>query len=101
MPLRSLRRGLAFFVNKIRALLLRSPEFSEAWARHLAHEAQKARLKAEILSLKTVAARLDAWIISNDGHVPGKGEWKAVASQIGVSPEALYREIAKHRSNRA
>jgi hypothetical protein len=47
-----------------------------------------------------VAARLDAWIASNDGNVLGKREWKIVASQIGVSPEALYRELAKRRSNR-
>jgi CRP-like cAMP-binding protein len=93
-------RTLAFPVKEIRARLLRSPEFSQAWARYLAHEVQKARLQVEILSIKTVAARLDAWITSNDGNVPGKGEWKAAASQIGVSPEALYRELAKRRSNR-
>jgi hypothetical protein len=30
---------------------------------------------------------------------PEKGDWKLVASQIGVSPEALYREIAKRREH--
>lgn len=60
-------------------------------------ELQNARLHAEILSLKTVAQRLDAWMTWKDGVFPRKGEWKTIASQLGVSPEALYREIAKRR----
>ena len=51
------------------------PEASQAWARHLAHEVQRARLQAEILSLKTVGARLRAWTIWN-GALPGKGQWR-------------------------
>jgi hypothetical protein len=27
-----------------------------------------------------------------------KGEWKLLANQIGVSPEALYREVGKRRA---
>ena len=78
-------------------LLAKSPEFGNVWASHLARELQRARLRAEILSLRTVAERLDAWIVWNGGSAPRKGEWKLVADQIGVSPEALYREIAKRR----
>jgi CRP/FNR family transcriptional regulator, dissimilatory nitrate respiration regulator len=81
----------------LKKLLTRSPEFANVWAGHLAHELQRARLRAEILSLKTVADRLDAWTVWNGGSAPRKGEWKLVANQIGVSPEALYREIAKRR----
>jgi len=40
---------------------------------------------------------LDAWIAGNGGDFPPRGEWKLIAGQIGVSPEALYREIAKRR----
>jgi CRP/FNR family transcriptional regulator, dissimilatory nitrate respiration regulator len=93
-------RLLALPKKQITARLATSPVFAEAWARHLAQEVQRARLQAEILSLHTVAARLDAWIAWNDGRIPGKGEWKAIADQIGVSPEALYRELARRRSNR-
>lgn len=77
--------------------LVKSPEFSDVWAGCLAQELQSARLRSEILSLKTVARRLDAWIAWNGGGSPEKGEWKLVANEIGVSPEALYREIAKRR----
>ena len=81
----------------LRMALLQDPEFSEVWIKHLARELQKARLNAEILSLKTVAQRLDAWMACNDAALPDKGEWRNLANQIGVSPEALYREIAKRK----
>lgn len=75
-----------------------SPSLADAWSRHLAHEVQRARLHAEILSLKTVAARLNAWTAWH-GALPEKGLWSSVAHQISVSPEALYREIAKRRKS--
>jgi CRP/FNR family transcriptional regulator, dissimilatory nitrate respiration regulator len=73
------------------------PDLADAWARHLALELQKARLHAEILSIKTVTKRLDAWIASHGGGAPRKGEWKMIANEIGISPEAFYREMAKRR----
>lgn len=81
----------------LKKLLANSPGLSNVWANYLAGELQGSRLRSEILALKTVAERLDAWIIWNSGRAPEKGEWKLVAGQIGVSPEALYREIAKRR----
>ena len=69
------------------------------WARHLAHEVQRARLHAEILSLKTVAARLSAWLFWN-GALPEKGQWHRIADEIGVTPEAFYRELAKRKRTR-
>jgi CRP-like cAMP-binding protein len=77
--------------------LRNEPDFAEAWAAHLAQEIQNTRFRSEILSLKTVAARLDAWLAWY-GEIPPKGEWGQLASQIGVSPEALYREMAKRRA---
>lgn len=56
-------------------------------------QAQRARI--EILRLRRVADRLDVWL---DLHgEPQKGEWITVADQIGVSPPALYRELARRR----
>lgn len=74
----------------------KDPDLAMAWSKHLAHEVQKARLHAEILSLKTVAARVDSWI-SWYGTLPERGHWATVAEQLGVSPEALYREFARRR----
>ncbi len=87
----------AFAKTDVQQRLRREPNFADAWARHLAHELQQARLHAEILSIKTVAKRLDAWITWHGGEAPGRGNLKIVASEIGVSPEALYREMAKRR----
>lgn len=76
--------------------LRRDPAFAEAWVSHLGQEIQAMRFRSEVLSLQTVAARLDAWLAWYD-RIPEKGEWKHLAHQIGVSPEALYRELAKRR----
>jgi len=65
------------------------------WIRHLAYEVQHARARAEILSMKTVAERLDGWQSLHDGVLPPKGRWRQLACEIGVSPEALYRELAR------
>ncbi len=70
--------------------------FATAWASHLADEVRRARLRAEVLALRTVAERLGAWIAAN-GEFPPKGKWKTVAQEIGTSPESLYREIARRR----
>jgi CRP-like cAMP-binding protein len=68
-----------------------------ALMRHLAGEVHRTRTRAEILSLKSVAARLDAWMAFNGGKLPPKGRWYQAASEIGVTPEAFYRELARRR----
>jgi CRP-like cAMP-binding protein len=88
---------LAVPIATVRAQLGRSPQFAEAWAMYLAQEVQAARLRNEILSLKTVAERLDAWLLSHGERLPTKGAWKSLALEIGVSPEALYRELSRRK----
>jgi CRP-like cAMP-binding protein len=80
--------------SDLRKQLAERSNLSEAWAMHLPREVQRSRLQAEILSLKTVAERLSAWIALN-GSLPRKGQWLLIAREIGASPEALYREIAR------
>ncbi len=83
--------------RRLRNRFREDPEFAEAWAAHLAREIQNTRFRAEVLSLRTVASRLEAWLAWH-GETPPKGEWKQLAQQIGVSPEALYREMATRRN---
>lgn len=60
-----------------------------------AREVQAQRARIEILRLRRVSDRLDAWL---DLHgEPQKGEWVRIADLIGVSPPALYREMAKRK----
>ncbi|MBV1701947.1 MAG: Crp/Fnr family transcriptional regulator [Hyphomicrobiales bacterium] len=80
--------------DELRNRLDSSPQAAQALMQHFAQGLQRARLQAEILSLKTVKARLNAWLVWN-GQLPPKGQWRRIASEIGVSPEALYREIAE------
>lgn len=66
-------------------------------AAHLAHQVQLARARAELLSQKTVAQKLDGWRALHGDEFPPRGHWIEVAQEIGVSPEALYRELARRR----
>lgn len=63
-------------------------------AAHLAGEVQQARARCELLSLRTVRERLDGWLALH-GSLPPRGRWVDVAQEIGVTPEALYRELAR------
>lgn len=60
-----------------------------------AREVQAQRARIEILRLRRVADRLDAWLELHGA--PQKGAWIRVADQIGVSAPALYRELAQRK----
>ena len=79
------------------ALIQQNEELSIGWAARLAREIQSARSQIDILSRKTVSERLDGWFAWKGSKLPSKGLWKNIAVQIGVSPEALYRELARRR----
>jgi CRP-like cAMP-binding protein len=81
----------------LRAYLSATPERADRWAAHLAREIQQSRVRAEILALPTVATRLDAWLEWQNTDLPEKGGWSRLAAELAVSPESLYREIAKRR----
>ncbi len=83
--------------NMLARKLAGDTAFAEAWARRLAREVQRTRTQIEIMTLKKVDQRLDAWLDLNGGALPAKGNWHVLASEIGVTPEALYRELAKRR----
>jgi CRP-like cAMP-binding protein len=87
----------AFAVSEIRRLLDSDIGFCRAWAAAMSHQLQTARRRAELMALRTVSERLDFWLAWNEGGMPEKGLWKGVAEEIGVSPEALYREMSRRR----
>jgi CRP-like cAMP-binding protein len=88
---------LAAPMAKARSALESDPALASIFMRHLAGEVQRTRTRAEILSLKSVAARLDAWMALNGDALPPKGRWHQVATEIGVTSEAFYRELARRR----
>lgn len=73
------------------------PQRAEAWAAGLAGALLRARAQAELRGLRTVSERVDAWLAVH-GSPPPRGSLQAMAADIAVSREALYRELAKRRA---
>jgi CRP-like cAMP-binding protein len=72
------------------------PGLAKEWAAMLSHALQGARMNAEIRTLRTVAERLDVWLSLNK-VIPPKGCWLGLSQTLGVTPEALYRELSVRR----
>jgi CRP-like cAMP-binding protein len=66
------------------------------WAARLAYGLQGARMNAAIRSMRTVEERLEAWLAGGQPFPP-KGQWQNLAETLGVTREALYRELSKRR----
>ena len=60
-------------------------------------DVQALRARIEVLRLRRLSDRLDAYL---DLHgAPEPGGWVRVADWIGVSPPALYRELSRRRGS--
>jgi len=81
----------------LRRAMQDQPDTMEAVARHLAQEVQLTRVRVEVLSKKSVRERLDAWLTLGGGRIPEYGSMASVAHDIGVTPEAFYREMSRRR----
>lgn len=82
----------------VRRLVEGEPSFTAKLARYLAEEVMRMRSRSEIALLRTVEARLDAWLALHDEQLPPPGKRVELARELGVSPEALYRELARRRN---
>jgi CRP-like cAMP-binding protein len=80
------------------AALRASPDAALGLIATGAREVQGLRARIEILRLRRVSDRLDAWL--DMFGEPAKGGWVRVADMIGVSQPALYRELARRRKGR-
>lgn len=74
------------------------PVFASSVAAHLAGLVHQARSRAEILSHRGARERVLAYIrmhLPPDGHALDINQpWKTLASEIGLTHEALYRALA-------
>ena len=86
----------AMDIKAFRIAVDRQPLVAAAWAASLASSIQTTRFRVEVRSLRTVRARLDAWL-SDGNSLPSLGHVQDLAAEIGVSREALYRELARRR----
>ena len=90
-------RLIAVPIALLRAEIDASPNARWAWIAMLAHETRRQRASVERMSLKTVAERL-LHKLAEDGHpnvLALHGTRMALAAELGVSHEALYRTIAR------
>jgi CRP-like cAMP-binding protein len=74
----------------------RDPALAQVWAAHLAQGVQAARFRAELRTVPRVADRLEAWLAEGNS-LPEKGKWQDVAAELGITREALYRELSRRR----
>lgn len=82
--------------QSFRAALERDPMLAEIWAAHLAQSVQAARFRAEIRTLPKITDRLETWLAEGNS-LREKGGWQDLAAELGVSREALYRELSRRR----
>lgn len=52
--------------------------------------------RIDMLTYPTVNEKLDEWMKLNN-RLPAKGEYTVIANELGISREALYRELGKRR----
>ncbi|MFO6463429.1 Crp/Fnr family transcriptional regulator [Jannaschia sp. KMU-145] len=76
--------------------LMADPTTTARMLQRAALEIQALRGRVELMRLKRLSDRLDGWLELHGP--PERGGWKAVADGIGVTPAALYRELARRRS---
>lgn len=77
--------------------LAADPDLATVWAANLARGVQAARIKSEIRALPKVAERLDARL-GEGNTLPPKGHWQDIANELGITREALYRELSRRRT---
>lgn len=75
--------------------LRETPEAALSLIETYAKEVQAQRARMEILRMRRVADKLDAWL--DLYGAPEPGGWVRVAGEIGVSAPALYRNLARRR----
>ena len=92
-------RVLRFEVAAVRRGLERHPAHTVELAAHLAREIHHLRARAALLSIRSAQERVLAYLDSltelDDGCVDPGHPWTTVATEIGLSREALYRALAE------
>jgi CRP-like cAMP-binding protein len=94
-------RLLAFPLAAFRHALEHEPRFNRAWIEQLARELRRVRAQSERLSLNGAAERIVHFIESEgvNGVVTLTQTRKALAAELGLTHETLYRTLRTMRAN--
>ncbi len=93
----SASEAIQFHKGAVLAALARQPELASALSHHLAASLREARRRLELLFVTPLSDRLFlrlADLADDDGTMPPRTAMKAVAEDIGATPEATYRALA-------
>jgi len=84
-------------IESIKQALLADPAFAMRWIGMLNREMMRVRTQCERLSIKGVRLRLLHLVDTEgqNGRLPLGAGLKSIASELGVSHEALYRTVAE------
>jgi CRP-like cAMP-binding protein len=95
---------IAFSAAAVRDLLTSDARAASRYNQYLAGQVRELRARLEILRIKTAADRLMAWLRANASGAPLAvaidQSWAAIAAEIGLTPEAVYRARARLRKER-
>ena len=77
--------------------LCADPEFSRYWIEHLSRQVQTLRARVELMNLRPARCRVLAYLRSqstNDRIIRLDRSWKSIATDLGLTHEAVYRALA-------
>ncbi len=89
---------LAFDKARVLRALKSDPTHALRWIEHLSKQVQGLRAQATRLSLKTAEDRVLSYLRTGCADGPTltiDRPWKVIASELGLSHEALYRTLAR------
>ncbi|MEZ5936355.1 MAG: Crp/Fnr family transcriptional regulator [Alphaproteobacteria bacterium] len=89
---------LTFAKARVLAMLETEPRSARRWIEHLSRQVQSLRAQTALLGLKTAADRVLSYLRLRAGKgvvVPIDRPWKVIASELGLTHEALYRALAR------
>jgi CRP-like cAMP-binding protein len=82
--------------------LVREPELASRWLARASAEIRRLRALLEVRGIRPLTARVMAWLRLRDEVFSGRPvesrPLRAVADELGVSPEAFYRALAQLES---
>lgn len=90
---------IRFPVGDVRSMLERKPQAAISYGAYLARQLIELRNLMEIRSVRRADERCIMWLLLNaQGSPPSVEEhrsWRDVATEIGLTPESMYRALAR------
>lgn len=83
--------------------LRQDPEAALAFAAQMSRQVRDLRLRLELRNIRSAAARLEMWLhlqADERGRVVPAQSWTEIATELGLTREAVYRALARLQRDR-